>query len=228
MKSSRILIIASLFAIAMMVAGAAAAPGGVGKGPKPPQVFKNVGNSGSLKVYPLGVQNPFVMIKQGKIVEQFANNTIVPGGSINTANGRWSDTTTVIGSDLNVSAYTINYTKKFNGTEGTYTLMVSYFPNASAQLAQVNLSSGGNPAGVLGFAVDLEGWDLAAVDDHLNMTLDIEAKGGSPNNIHKQNIVLSEGSPVFPVVLNDLLVNINSMFSGKKNHLDLAFSFPAV
>ncbi len=228
MKSSRILIIASLFAIAMMVAGAAAAPYGVQKNQKTPQIFKNVGNSGSLKVYPLGVQNPFVMIKQGKIVEQFANNTKVPGGSINTAGGKWSSITQVPGPDDTIAVYSINYTKQFNGGEGTYTLMVSYFPNASAQLAQVNLSSGGNPAGALGFAVDIEGWDLAAVDDHLNMTLDIEAKGGSPNNKHKQNIVLSEGSPAFPVVLDNVLVNINSMFSGKKNHLDLAFSFPAV
>ncbi len=229
MRTSRILLIASLLAIALMVAGAAAAQ--VEPQKKPTNtVFKKVGNSGSMKIYPNGLQNPFIMVKQEKIVEQFVNNSKVQDHSVNTAGGRWSNVEEAIGPDgTNVSAYNITYTRPFrvNGTEGLYTFLVSFYPNATAQTAQVNISVAGNLTGAIGYAVDIDDWILADPSNHLNMTIDTESKGGSLHNNHKQRLALSESDPNLPVILNGIAVAVDSMFSSKNNHLDLLFSFPA-
>jgi hypothetical protein len=225
MRTSRILLIASLLAIAMMVAGAAAAQVEPQKKPKD-TVFKKVGNSGSMKIYPDGMQNPFILLKQEKITEKFdSNGTKVPGHSVNTAGGTWSPVEESTGPDGNTT-YNITYTKNFvmNNTPGTYNLLVQLFRNESAESAQMIISSKGNATDALGYSVTIDGWEFVE-DSHLNMTLDAESKGPSLNNKHKQKFVLSEGNPDLPVSLNGAMAAVDSIFTSKKSDLILSFGF---
>ncbi|MDD1717574.1 MAG: hypothetical protein LUO88_00735 [Methanoregulaceae archaeon] len=228
MRTSRILLIAGLLAIAMMVAGAAAAQFEPEKKPQG-TVFKKVGNSGSLKIYPDGLQNPFILRKQEKITVRFdSNGTKVPGHSVNTAGGRWSPVEGSTGLDGNTT-YNITYTKNFtvNQTPGTYSLLVQLLTNESAESAQMIISSKGNATDALGYAVTLDGWEFAD-GTHLNMTLDAESKGPSQNNRHKQRFVLSEGNPDLPVTLDGAMAAVDSIFTSKKSDLVLSFGFGPV
>lgn len=222
MRTTRILLIASLLVITMMVAGTAAAQVEPLKKPKD-TVFKKVGNSGSLKIYPNGLQNPFILLKQEKITERYdANGTIVPGHSVNTANGRWSSVEESTGPDGNAT-YNITYTKSFerNNTQGTYNLLVQLQQNESAESAQMIISSRGNATDALGYSVLIDGWEFAP-DSHLNMTLDAESKGPSENNRHRQRFGLSEGNGNLTVSLNGAVVDATTFFTAKKSDLILS------